>query len=111
MFVGGGGAALIINSSYTISGGSLVHVQAENGGTFTCIGRTVTLTGTPAFSVAFVYGASCCSINIYSNTYVNSATGIRYSISRNGVCFVNGAGTTYLPGNSAGSTATGGQYV
>lgn len=29
----------------------------------------------------------------------------------NGVCYVNGAATTYLPGDVAGTTATGGQYA
>jgi hypothetical protein len=29
----------------------------------------------------------------------------------NGQIFTNGGGASYFPGNSAGSTATGGQYL
>ena len=44
-------------------------------------------------------------------TFVGSATGARYSVALNGVIQTTGAGASYLPGNSAGSSATGGQYA
>lgn len=39
------------------------------------------------------------------------ATGPRYSVIANGVIDSAGGGTGYFPGDSAGTTATGGQYV
>ena len=46
-------------------------------------------------------------------TFTNGATvtGTRYSVTNNGVVFTNGGGATYLPGNAAGSSANGGQYL
>jgi hypothetical protein len=47
----------------------------------------------------------------YSDTFSGSATGARHSVTGNGYLFTNGAGASYLPGNAAGSTASGGQYL
>jgi hypothetical protein len=44
-------------------------------------------------------------------TFTGAATGQRYDIRENSVCNVAGGGATYLPGDVAGATATGGQYV
>jgi hypothetical protein len=94
----------------TISGNSPSHFFCEFGGIINQTGCTTTLTGTPAFSNAFAY---CRNAHMYlpSNTYTGSATGARYVSELSGVIFTNGAGASYLPGDSAGSTATGGQYA
>lgn len=74
-------------------------------------GITVTLSGTPAFSVAFATASRAGVVQVNANTYSGSATGTRYAASTNGVIFTNtGGSATYLPGNGAGTTATGGQY-
>lgn len=39
-----------------------------------------------------------------------SVTGARYNINDNSVVITGGAGASYFPGSSAGSTSTGGQY-
>jgi hypothetical protein len=44
-------------------------------------------------------------------TFTGSATGPRYRADSLGLIQTNGAGATYLPGNSAGSTSAGGQYA
>jgi hypothetical protein len=104
-------ANISVTANYTISGGGLMHLQASNGGYIVPgVGLTVTLTGTPAFSSAFA-GAVTGNIGTAANTYSGSATGSRYSATLNGVINTNGGGATYFPGNSAGSTATGGQYA
>jgi len=36
---------------------------------------------------------------------------VRYRASGNGVVNCSGGGANYLPGNAAGTTATGGQYL
>lgn len=102
---------ITISSNYTISGGAQCHIAAVTSGIVVGAGITVTLTGTPAFSVSFVYQGRSGVVEYYSNTFSGSATGTRYLISENSVCFVFGGGATYLPGNAAGSATTGAQYV
>lgn len=96
--------------NYSITAGAQMHHQASGCGVINCTGRTVTITGTPAFSVAFAWLDSLGAATLYSNTYTGAATGTRYTVTRNSSIHVNGAATTYLPGNAAGTTATGGQY-
>lgn len=98
-------------SNYAISGGATVHWQATDLSYIFCVAKTVTITGTPAFSAAFAYCYQLSDIPCYSCTFSGSATGKRYDIATNGVVFTNGAATTYLPGGTAGTTATGGQYA
>jgi hypothetical protein len=73
---------------------------------------TMTATGTTAFTVGFAYATLCGTIVAYPTvvTWSGSATGPRYSAINNGTIFTAGAGANFFPGNSAGSTATGGQY-
>jgi hypothetical protein len=100
------------SGNYTISGGSPAHLLTTfRGGVATASGITVTLTGTPAFSAAYVFVASVSTVNVAGTTFSGAATGSRYNVSTNAVLSTNGGGATYLPGNAAGSTATGGQYV
>ncbi len=100
-----GNVQMIGNS--TISGSARRHVS-QYGGTMRIQSMTLTLSGTPNFSSAycFSYGPGIC----YSNgmTYSGAATGKRYDLQLN-ACFLSGGITP--PGNVAGTTATGGQYV
>lgn len=100
-----------ITGNYTISGGSAAHFDIQGGGSVTMYGVTVTVSGTPAFSAAFVYAAAAGIYSGGSNTWSGSATGSRYNLSLNAVINTNGAGTSHFPGNSAGTTATGAQYA
>lgn len=73
-------------------------------------GTTITVTGlnvSSAFAVAF----GPAQISAIGNTFSGSATGPRYTATQNGVINTNGAGSTYLPGSTSGSTSTGGQYI
>lgn len=99
------------SGNYSISGGASRHWWCEGKSLFIMATRTVTITGTPAFSVVFALAHMLSLIQCNAMTFSGSATGVRYNASTNGVILVAGAGATYLPGNSAGSTATGGQYV
>ena len=106
-----GGSKIVCNTSYTITGGAAYHWWARDGGTIDCDFATVTLTGTPAFSVAFALVQQAGVIRCGVMTFVGSATGRRYSAALNGVINTVGGGATYLPGNVAGETAAGGQYA
>jgi len=106
----GNGAFVEAIGNYSISGGALRHLQSNPAGQINVAGKTVTITGTPAFSSAFaltVFGY----MNVSGDTWSGAATGPRYSSSLNGIINTGGGGANYLPGNAAGSTATGGQYV
>jgi hypothetical protein len=100
-------------ANYTISGNCRAHVMAGRGGVFMQANPaiTVTLTGTPNFSQAFAVATETSTARVYNITFSGSATGKRYDVTMNGVLNVSGNGATYLPGNSAGTTATGGQYL
>lgn len=105
------GSQIVYNNSVAaISGGATSFSAAYNGAQIAFRGNTVTLSGTPAFSTAFAFGMVNSSTFIDLNTFSGSATGARYLAILNAVINVSGAGASHLPGNSAGSTATGGQY-
>lgn len=104
--VGGNGNATAIGN-YTISGSTARHWRVIPG-VLTVQNRTITLTGTPNFATQFALASRLSLIQCDGNTYSGSGTGTRYLAELNSVIFSNG-GT--LPGNAAGSTATGGQYA
>ncbi len=87
-----------------------LHSSARVDGT-NANGQTVTLTGTPAFATAFITAEEGSIARLLGLTFSGSATGVRYTCTLNSVINTNGGGASYFPGNSAGSTATGGQYA
>jgi hypothetical protein len=104
------GSFIGINANYTISGNSTSggHWVAQYAGAqISCIGQTITLTGTPSFGSAFAYCDGGYLI-IPSNTFSGSATGPRYAASNNGVINTGGGGATYLPGSSSGTGTNSG---
>lgn len=107
------GGTISAMGNYEIVGGAPRHISGEINGAFVAAGITVTLTGTPAFSGEFILCSALASCSLFSVTYSGSATGKRYTINGNGVLNSYGAGTasTYFPGNSNGTTATGGQQL
>lgn len=105
------GSFCFVRNNYTISGSAANHVLASTGSQFIYLGGvTVTLTGTPAFT-NFVSATNDSVIRAIAVTFSGSATGGSYSVAANSVINTNGGGASYFPGNSAGSTATGGQYI
>ncbi len=96
--------------NYSVSGNAAVHGVASTGGIVTTSGRTVTFIGTPSFSTAYAY-AQEGRFEAVGTAYTGGATGSRYLAVENGVVTTNGAGATALPGNAAGSTSSGGQYL
>lgn len=104
-------AEIYFSGSYSIVGGANTHIGCSNGKVdYADSGVTVTLTGTPGFSV-FCYASRLSYVEPYGVTFSGSATGQRYYSEANSVILVAGAGANFLPGNSAGATATGGLYL
>lgn len=106
------GSYISIDGNYTISGGGPQHWAAIMGGKINGNTKTITLTGAPAFSSAFAAMETGAVLNFFSPTFSGSAAGARYSISSGGIINLYGAGTSALPGDSAGSggTASGGGF-
>jgi|GEM_PF-1572999 len=104
--------SIVCQGNYTISGGSIQHWAVATGGLIQVQGYTVTLSGTPAFSGQFaqctVLGSILCG---GGTSFSGSATGTRYYVASNAVINTGGGGASFLPGNAAGSTSTGGQYL
>lgn len=96
----------------SISGGAVCHWLAQFGGTIADKGRTITLSGTPAFSSAFAQANVVSAIDASGNTFSGSATGTRYAVSDGAVIFTFFGGATYLPGNATGTggTTSGGGF-
>lgn len=102
---------IFCRSPYTIVGGAQAHMEAVTSAALDIAGITVTVSGTPAFSVAFATASRAGVVQVNANTYSGSATGTRFVAATNGVVFTNTGGSVgYLPGSVAGSTTTGGQY-
>jgi hypothetical protein len=103
---------VMATGNYAVSGGAQFHVAAT--GYVSLVGMTVTYSGSPAFSSANILAGRGSVVDCYTMTFVNggTVTGPRYSASMNGVIFTNTGGlATYLPGNAAGTSTTGGQYL
>lgn len=105
------GAEISIESNWNIIGSAPLHMQASYGGKIFAVSRTCTLTGTPNFSSAFAYSQDLGLLQILAVTFSGAGTGPRYTVTGNAVLQTGVAGATYLPGNAAGSVATGGQYI
>jgi len=104
-----GGGKILCSSNYTISGNTPAHAVAISFGYFYVAGNTITITGSPSLGT-FAQSTRTGYMEWISNTFSGSATGARYSVATGGGVFVNGGGTSYLPGNSAGSTTSPGWY-
>jgi hypothetical protein len=105
------GGRISATGNYSIDGGAGYHWSAVCNGVVRVQSRTITLTGTPAFSVVFANADLNSSVLVNGNTFSGSATGVRYAATDNAVISSGGAGAAYLPGNAAGSTGSGGQYI
>jgi cytoskeletal protein CcmA (bactofilin family) len=104
-------STVFVNGNYTITGGAATHYTTQENSEISCNSKTITVTGTPAFSTAFARTILVSVIRAQSSTYSGAATGTRYSSTENSVIQTNGGGANYFPGNVAGSTTTGGQYI
>jgi hypothetical protein len=104
------GGFIVGTNAYTISGGAFAHIAGSTMSRIALSGATITLTGTPTFG-AFAYVAMGSGLEVYTTTITGSATGKRYDANTNGVIHTNGGGANFFPGNVAGTTTTGGQYL
>lgn len=103
-----------LKDAYTyVSAGGASHLRVESGGSARL--KRVDFLANATYSSAFV---DCLNgsghIDVDGATIALggfTVTGPRYDIRGNGVCYTNGGGASFFPGSSAGSTASGGQYL
>ena len=101
-------AVYTVDTLCRIVGGAPYHIYATDGAQIQYLNSPAfTINNTPAFSSSFLFAKGCVVGNMTGASYTGSATGKRYAVE--GCSFVN-SGVT-LPGGTAGTTATGGQYV
>lgn len=105
------GATIECIGNYYITGQAERHANALLRAEVNLRNSGVTLTGTPAFSLAFCNATRLSVINANGMTFTGSATGKRYDASGNAVIFTGGGSASYLPGNVSGTTATGAQHL
>lgn len=103
-------ARLDINADYTINGAAQQHLRVLAAGYARSVGRTVTLSGTLAFTT-FASAARGGVLEASTSTYSGGTiTGKRYDVTLNGLIDTGGGGANYFPGNAAGTAATQGLY-
>jgi hypothetical protein len=104
-------ASVIVNSNYTVSSSATLHWAADTDGVINANGVTVGITnGTQTFGT-WAFATRAGGILAVGNTFNGTAICTRYSADLNSYISVGGANATYLPGNVAGATSSGGQYV
>lgn len=101
------GSRVILTAAYSITGNANVHLATDVTAEIYEAGITVTLTGTPAFTTGFCEASRGATINTTGITFSGAATGPRYQAVTGGIIATAGAGSTYLPGSTAGSSSTG----
>lgn len=105
------GAMATMTGNCSFAGTSGERVWARWGAVYIEEFRTCTYTGTPSYSVANMYILSGATVSAAASTQSGSATGVRYIVSGNALLETGGGGASFFPGDSSGSTATGGQYI
>jgi len=106
---GSGNLGYFEAGSCIITGGSYGEgVYAYDGGVTLVYGLTVE--GTPAFSSSFA-AAWYAGRVAFLDQPSGSATGKRFVAEGAGIVDCYGAAEDFLPGDAAGTTATGGQYI
>lgn len=105
-----GQGQITCSANETVSGtAGQGHYCAAYGGFIQAQGITWTASGT-ATQGTFALSQSGFIMSL-SATSSGTFSGVRYNATVNGAINVFGGGANYFPGNSAGTTATGGQYA
>lgn len=99
--------------NYSIVGSAAYHIVAQTKSYIVITGRTVTLTGTPAFSGQFLFMTTQAVVEALTVTFSGSATGQRHSVTNQSIAYTGGGGESYFPGDVAGivSSATFSLFV
>lgn len=95
---------------YLITGAAQVHLYAAAGGFVQVPYSNVTISGSPTFSAEFALSGPLGRIDASGSIYGGSATGKRYFADSLGYIETSGGGSSFFPGNTAGTLGTYGVY-
>lgn len=112
IYVGSGKLILSGSNNCSAGGESFALVEGATA-RLHASSSTVVYSNSPAFSSANIktYITAECRVNGMTFTNGGTVTGKRYIAETNSVLSTGGGGANYIPGDVAGTTATGGQYV
>jgi hypothetical protein len=111
---------LSMSTSFVLNGGDNTQrqmralIQVATGGVFGGTPSSMTMFLATSAWVAGMVEAQMTGVAIFGNITINASgafAGPRYSVYSNGVINTFGGGANFFPGSSAGTTATGGQYL
>lgn len=112
--VGAGCYFYCFSGTLELGGNSPRFLHISEGAQSLIYTTTYRSTGAVAFSTAFIECADAGAVTTNGNSTVDAAagaiTGKRYNVITNGVIKAN-ANASLFPGDVAGTTATGGQYI
>jgi hypothetical protein len=111
--LGSWGAEITLNANWSItgnSGGAILWASGAGARIRKNANHTCTLSGTPSFTT-FAMSEELAEVKANGITFSGSGTGVRYSATTNALIQTGGGGANFFPGNSSGTTVTGGQYV
>jgi hypothetical protein len=109
MLVAAPGGFIHAQQNYAVTGGAPSHMNCQFQGFIRNDTKTVTLTGTPAFTTAFAFVSNGGGM-LTGNTWVGAATGKRFEAFWGGYINIQGLGLDNLPGSLPGTVASGGVY-
>ncbi len=101
-------ATILMQSNYTITGSAASHAFVQAGGRISMAGLTVTMSGNPGFSSAYIVAINLAVAQAVGLTTVNSGNGRRFFVAGNSVIDCGNAGINVLPGTVAGTQQSGG---
>lgn len=104
------GGTITVTGAVHIDGGGAGFALAQTGGYVSVVNASFALIGTVPYAV-FMTVRDVSRAVFFNTSFSGSATGSRYSAELNGTINTYGAGESFLPGNAAGTKATGGQYA
>ena len=104
--VAGGRVALA--GGYAIKGSAAYHLRVSEGGLYDGSAQPVVLQDTPFFSDTYITCSEGGVARVTGQGFTGNAAGKRFDLSTNGIII---AGGNILPGDTAGTTQTGGQYA
>ncbi|NGO64185.1 hypothetical protein G6N76_10900 [Rhizobium daejeonense] len=116
MAAGAGGSILVTGTQRIAGGATIAHMYVADGGAIRFLQGAVPALNVLA-TVGFTQFVNAVSLGNIHVTYAsitgaaNVNTGKKYNATANGIINTDGAGVGYYPGPTAGTTATGGQYV
>jgi hypothetical protein len=94
----------------TIIGGGAAHMYASNGSAIEGSDANYDILNNPLFTSAFAIATMNSNLGFHNTSFVGTARGSRYAASMNSVINTVTGNVNFLPGDAAGTVASGGIY-